>query len=153
MEWRPPEYALQNQLPFDQFWSYRDDTYSFGNGIELPFQKMCVTSPYLKNWAHGSRFSKEHCWHLKWNDGRQTTARKISCHLVNFEATGMILTVLERALNFRSKSVCHISVAWKLSPRQPISLAHLCKAGAGITIKEHIILPVMVHNYNSRKPL
>ena len=42
MEWRPPEYALQNQLPFDQFWSYRDDTYSFGNGIEFPFLK-CVS--------------------------------------------------------------------------------------------------------------
>ena len=93
----------------------------FWKGNSISFLKLCYTSLWLKNWPNASRFLRHTraAAHSIW--GVRGAPQEIGWHSVNFWATEMYHTVLERRLNFLFKNVWYILVAKKLSSRQPIS--------------------------------
>ena len=107
-----------NWFPWTQCWYYSDVSYIFEK--EIPLQN-CVThlcsskidqmpTDFLRSTLNGGHF----IW------GVRGAPQEIGWHLVNFWATEMCHTVLERILNFLFKNDWHISVAQKLSSREQI---------------------------------
>ena len=127
---RPPNYSSENRLPWTQFLSYRDVSIIFEKEIQYPFQN-CMThlcsSKIDQMPADFLRCTSDSSDGIR---GLLSTPQKVGWHLVNFWATGMCHTVLERRLNFLFKNDCQISLAQKLSSREPIFWgAHLKRKG------------------------
>ena len=128
--WRLPEYATGNRLPRTQFLSYKDVSYIFEKDIQSPFQNGVTHLCSSKFDQMPADFLRRTSDTSDGMSGCQSMPRKIVWHLVNFWATEMCHTILERRLNFLFKNAWNIPLAKKLSSRQLIFWwAHLKRKG------------------------
>ena len=122
--------SSENRMLRTQFFSYKGVSYIFEKEIQSPFQNGVTHLCSSKIDQMPADFSRhtQPATHSIWCV--RGAPQEIGWHLVNFWATEMCHTVLERKLNFLFKNDWQISVAPKLSSREPIFRgAHLQRKG------------------------